>query len=148
MTWGTSHDLFPFSERDEIELNLGWTCKKSTWCWPYLWIYNDFRKMSKFRPESPGQNSDQVLRQFWIRNRIPTVELKIPGKAFLKSESRTSEVRDSDFKNAFPRIFNFNVGILIRNSYSSAVDHERFTTGDWRTIKIQYTLSIRPFKYI
>ena len=25
-----------------------------------------------------------------IRNRIPTVKLKIPGKAFLKSESRTS----------------------------------------------------------
>ena len=49
-----SHDLcecfhfVTFSERDEIELNLRWTCKKSTWCWPYLWIHNDFRKMSKF----------------------------------------------------------------------------------------------------
>ena len=75
------------------------------------------------------------------------VKLKIPGKAFLKSEYRTSvtfklkllflyfshffhgsvlaksmkkceniksvtEVRDSDFKNAFPGIFNFTVGIL------------------------------------
>ena len=82
------------------------------------------------------------------QSRIPTVKLKIPGKAFLKSESRTSvtlfifshffmaayllspnrchwqiakvknynlnvtEVRDSDFKNAFPRIFDFTVGIL------------------------------------
>ena len=109
--------------------------------------------------------------------RNPTVKLKIPGKAFLKSESRTSvtfktwissysfwpklsnngsgwdlsksatmkklwktsfdifwyfsnryqcwidkvknynlnvtEIRDSDFKNAFPGIFNFIVGILV-----------------------------------
>ena len=49
--------------------------------------------------------------------RIPTVKLKIPGKAFLKSESENynlneTEVRDSDFKNAFPGIFNFTVGIL------------------------------------
>ena len=93
---------------------------------------------------------------------IPTVKLKIPGKAFLKSESRTSvtfncymqklffifftffhgsvlaksqqlllwqiakvknynlnvtEVRDLDFKNAFPVIFNFTVGILTINPY-------------------------------
>ena len=27
---------------------------------------------------------------FWFSNRIPTVKLKIPGKAFLKSKSRTS----------------------------------------------------------
>ena len=73
------------------------------------------------------------------------MKLKIPEKAFLKSESRTSvtfklyfshffrgsvlalvptaakvknyklnvtEVLDSDFKNAFPGIFNFTVGIL------------------------------------
>ena len=55
-------------------------------------------------------------------NRIPTVKLKIPGKAFLKSESRTSKVKnynfnvteilDSDFKNAFPGIFDFTVEIL------------------------------------
>ena len=82
--------------------------------------------------------------------RIPTVKLKNPGKAFFKSESRTSvtfnnkcfshffmvadllspnrcyrqiakvknynlnvtEIWDSDFKNAFPGIFNFTVGIL------------------------------------
>ena len=82
---------------------------------------------------------------------ITTVKLKIPGKAFLKSDSRTSvtfkasyilgksatmkklwkntgrqlqvknynlnvtEVRESDLKNAFPGIFNFTVGILVRN---------------------------------
>ena len=30
-----------------------------------------------------------------------------------------TEVRDSDFKNAFPGIFNFTVGILVRNSFLS-----------------------------
>ena len=47
--------------------------------------------------------------------RIPTVKLKFPGKAFLKSESDVTEVPDSDFKNAFPGIFNFTVGILIES---------------------------------
>ena len=52
--------------------------------------------------------------------RIPTVKLKISGKAFFKSEFWTSknynlnvtEVRDSGFKNDFSGIFNFTVGIL------------------------------------
>ena len=36
-------------------------------------------------------------------SRIPTVKLKIPGKAFLiKNDNlNVTEVRDSDFKNAF-----------------------------------------------
>ena len=38
------------------------------------------------------------------------MKLKILGKTFLKSE-----VLDSDFKNAFPGIFNLTVGILVRN---------------------------------
>ena len=113
------------------------------------------------------ERSAIVIELYWshkclkfprIYGRIPTVKLKIPGKAFLKSESRTSvtfkllfltlanyqwqrlglsksptmkklwktlfililfcfiiitEIRDSDFKNAFPGIFNFTVGILI-----------------------------------
>ena len=84
---------FHWIERDEIEVNLGWTCKKSTWCWPYLWIHNHFRKLSKF---------------WWL-----------------------------DSKSGLETIL--NRGLC---SYLSAVDHERFTTGDWRTIKIQYTWSI------
>ena len=100
--------------------------------------------------EIGGNNHREDAPQFI---RIPTVKFKISGKAFLKSESRTSvtfklqtfyifhnffmvtyllspnrchwqiakiknynlnvtEVRDSDFKNAFPGIFNFTVGIL------------------------------------
>ena len=39
------------------------------------------------------------------------MKLKIPGKAFLKSESRISGFQD--LKNAFPGIFNFTVGILV-----------------------------------
>ena len=39
--------------------------------------------------------------------RIPTAKLKIPVIVFLKSESR----------NAIPGIFNFTVGILLRNGY-------------------------------
>ena len=47
------------------------------------------------------------------------VKLKIPGKEFPElllyssySFFNVTEVRDSDFKNAFPGIFNFTVGIL------------------------------------
>ena len=32
----------------------------------------------------------QLRNHWWLAIRIPTVKLKIPGKAFLKSESRTS----------------------------------------------------------
>ena len=55
-------------------------------------------------------------------NRIPTVKLKIAGKAtqplpLVDSYGQNynlnvTEVRDSDFKNAFPGILNFTVGIL------------------------------------
>ena len=45
-----------------------------------------------------------------VSNRIPTVKLKIKVKNY---NLNVTEVRDSDFKNAFPGIFNFTVGILI-----------------------------------
>ena len=100
----------------------------------------------------------QSVKYHTVICRIPALKLKIPGKAFLKSESRTSvtfklqfltyniksvfhsyflvtdllspnrchwwiakvknynlnitEVPDPDFKNTFPGIFNFTVGIL------------------------------------
>ena len=46
-------------------------------------------------PDYRGKNGvwtslEQSFNDFNILNRIPTVKLKIPGKAFLKSESRTS----------------------------------------------------------
>ena len=55
-----------------------------------------------------------------------------------------TEVRDSDFKNAFPGIFNFTVGILSRfhlytpefvlggtklSKYKGKIDQRRFTQG-------------------
>ena len=56
-----------------------------------------------------------------IQTRIPTVKLKIPGqKLKVKNYNlNVTEVRDSDFKNAFSRIFNFTVGILIRDTQSN-----------------------------
>ena len=61
--------------------------------------------------------------------RIPTAKLKIPGKAFLKSETRTSVTFKLKFLTlafyqtqqlpmvgslrSFPGIFNFTVGILM-----------------------------------
>ena len=61
------------------------------------------------RPHSNANsmNSGESKATSKLEDRIPTVKLKILGKTFLKSE-----VLDSDFKNAFPRIFNFTVGIL------------------------------------
>ena len=76
--------------------------------------------------------------KFRRSNRILTAKLKIPGKAFLKTESRISvtfkvtikveysilnvtEVLVSDFKNAFPGIFNFTVGIL-RSKINDDID--------------------------
>ena len=118
--------------------------------------------------------------------RIPTVKLKIPGKAFSKSESRTSvtfklqfvtlaiyqwqllglskyatmkkcekykkefcqwqiakvknynlnvtEILDSDFKNPFPGIFNFTVGILFPIKCTYFVGRFDLKTAEVRSI--------------
>ena len=56
-----------------------------------MWLRKKFKKIFSFSA-------------FEVICRIPTVKLKIPGKAFLDF---------SDFKNAFPGFFNFTVGILV-----------------------------------
>ena len=64
------------------------------------------------KAKTKAQNSSYVPEIVLFR--IPTVKLKIPGKAWVKNYNlNVREVRDSDFKNAFHGIFNFTVGILV-----------------------------------
>ena len=47
------------------------------------------RSRHRNRHQVFSQNSQQDHHRYHLRNRIPTVKFKIPGKAFLKSETRT-----------------------------------------------------------
>ena len=66
----------------------------------------DWRAADQFEQNDPKKETIYGLEQIsklsiyqskgkssillWVRSRIPTMKLKIPGKVFLKSESRTS----------------------------------------------------------
>ena len=52
-----------------------------------------------FEMNKIGDKFEMLVINLEVSVRIPTVKLKIPGKAFLKSE--------------IPGIFNFTVGILV-----------------------------------
>ena len=56
-----------------------------------------------------------------------------------------TEVRDSDFKNAFPGIFNFTVGILIILLNSKLFELGEFGTGDGKTVRILGTRDARDY---
>ena len=90
-----------------------WSMRIQIWnslCWEYVIPYDSYGLMH-------GKGTVAFRDPSIIPRRIPIVKLKIPGKAFLKSESENynlnvTEVPYPTFPMLFHGIFNFPVGIL------------------------------------